>query len=394
MEGARQELPQSQPGLTELPRIAPQHVPAWRAVLLPFVLSRAMLVALTIVLAFVTHHGPLAMWNVLDTRWYVGIATHGYHWSVDGKPAVAFYPLYPLLIHLGQALHIPGVAAGLLVANLAYLGALFYVRAWVAESWDQRVASRTVWIVTFLPTGFFFFAPYSESLALLCAAGAFYHARHVQVLRAGLWAAAAILTRPTGLILLPSILLYLALGRRGERPPGDRRLLSLLAGIPAVLSVATYLWYLHTQNIPLTALAAAQRSWHRSLTVPWTGFTTSIGWLVGHPTGNPGWITENLLQLGVTILFLAVTVAAWRELDASERAYCAAFWSIVLITPEWRDGYFAPFSSMDRFVLLLFPLFAWTAAHMRVRRMRSVVGASAAFMVAAASVHLLGGWVG
>jgi Mg2+/citrate symporter len=66
----------------------------------------------------------------------------------------------------------------------------------------------------------------------------------------------------------------------------------------------------------------------------------------------------------------------------------------VLCTPEWQDGFYAPFMSTDRFVLALFPIVAWGATKVAGRRYSVVLVASAASMVVAAAVHLAGGWVG
>ena len=73
----------------------------WKPLLLAFVTTRLGLAALTLAVAIVTNQPVPHLWNHWDGNWYVGIAAHGYHWSIRGKPAVAFFPLYPLLIHVG-----------------------------------------------------------------------------------------------------------------------------------------------------------------------------------------------------------------------------------------------------------------------------------------------------
>ena len=64
-------------------------------------------------------------WNGWDAGHYVRIAESGYHLG-PGFPA--FFPLYPLLVHIADAL-LPGgaLAAALIVANLAAFGALLLV---------------------------------------------------------------------------------------------------------------------------------------------------------------------------------------------------------------------------------------------------------------------------
>jgi Gpi18-like mannosyltransferase len=343
------------------------------------------LIVLTVALAVTRHRSPLALWDVLDARWYVGIATHGYAWSLDGKPALAFFPLYPALIHVGVQLGIPAVMAGLVIANGCALAALFYVRALLIEQWGVSSARRGVWLCALFPTAFFTFAPYTEALFMLAAVAVLYHAGRRQTAIAGLWLAVALLTRSTGVILLGPLLMSVLWRRRREL---------ILAFAPAAGSLAAYAGYLVWHRLPIGQVVASEQRWHRSLTYPWHGFTASLQYLAHHLTYNAGWTAENLLQLGVTIGFLALTLAAWRDLSPPLAVYCAGFWAIVLCTPEWRDGYFAPFSSVDRFVLMLFPLAGWLAARITPRHLKFWIVMSSALMTGAAAVHLSGGWIG
>lgn len=351
----------------------------------PYALSRAVLILLTIGLAVVRHRSPLELWNVLDTRWYAGIAAHGYAWSLDGKPALAFFPLYPALIHIGIRMGYQAVLVGLVIANGAALAALFYARALVADQWGPSTARRSVWLLTLFPTAFFTFAPYTESLFLFGAAAALYHSQRGQSAVAGLWFAVAVLTRSMGVILLAPMVMSVLWGRR-------RSLVAAFA--PVVCAVAAYISFLVWERLPVTQLIGSEQHWHRDLTYPWHGFTASFDFLVSRGNYNAGWTAENLLQLGVAVVGLGLTCAAWRYLTPSAAVYCAGFWVVVLCTPEWRDGYFAPFSSLDRFVLALFPLAGWAATRLASRPFTIWLWVSGALMTGAAAVHLSGGWVG
>jgi Gpi18-like mannosyltransferase len=341
--------------------------------------------ALTLVLAILRHRSPLALWNVLDARWYTGIATHGYAWSLDGKPALAFFPLYPALIHLGMGMGISAVAVGLAISNLCTIGALFYLRALISEQWGPSVARRGVWLFALFPTAFFTFAPYTEGLFVLTAAAVLYHAQRGQTAVAGLWLAAAVLTRSTAIILFAPLLMSVLWGRR--------RMLTV-AFAPAFVAITAYLGYLLWQRLPLWQVVGSEERWHRSITYPWTGFTTSLHYLIYHATFNAGSTTENVLQLTTTIACLGLSYAAWRSLTPRVLVYVAGFWVIILCTPEWRDAYFAPFSSVDRFVLALFPLAGWAAGRLAPRPFTVWLLLSSALMTGAAAVHLSGGWVG
>jgi hypothetical protein len=395
----------------------------WGPLLLSFLSTRLALVAFTATYAILTGQSALRIWNHWDARWYVGIATHGYNWSIAGKPAVAFFPLYPLLIHAGEWLGLHGLVAGMLISNVAFAGALFYVYRLVGEEKGEHVASRTVWCLALFPTAFFTFASYSESLYLLCAVAALYYARHGRYLLTAGWLAAVVLTRPTGALVIPAVLAALYLQRRDLRTHaapdhpvarGELRLIASDTGrqslrepitpslliqaglvlLPALAGFCFYLAYLSAQRVPLGLLLVAQRSWHRSLTFPWTGMTSSINWLIHHGPHNFPWAFENVLEGAVTVLCLTLTVLAWKRMRWDMRLYCLGFWVLILTTPEWRDGYHAPFSSVDRFVLTLFPVFAWVAERTPDILLRRFAVIAIATMAAMTSTYLAGGWIG
>ncbi|MGI8826480.1 MAG: mannosyltransferase family protein [Chloroflexota bacterium] len=350
-----------------------------------FVLSRALLIVVSCTVAAAQHVSLLSVWNRWDARWYVGIAAHGYHWSLDGKPSLAFFPLYPLLVHCVSLTGVPRDVAALVLSNAAFGASLLYLYLLVDQEACPPAAWRATWLLALFPTAFFTFAPYTESLFLLSAIATVYHARRGNARVTGAWLAAAVATRATGLTLVPAALL--AMNGQTWR----RRLLMLF---PAVASLSAYLWYLQRHHLQIQRLLTAQRAWHRALAYPWTGFVASASWPVRHGIVNFGWAVENVFQLGVTILFLALTVAAWRHLGRAQAAYCAAFWLLVLISPQWLDDFYAPFSSMDRFVLALFPLAGWAALRLTARGFRRTLAWSGTLMACLAALHLAGGWVG
>jgi len=324
------------------------------------------------------------VWDQWDSKWYLGVAEHGYHWSLDGKPAVAFFPFYPLLLRLGLSLGLPGLGVALVVSNVAFGVSLFYLYAIFRHSLGPDRAARALWLTALFPTAFFTFAPYTEGLFQLAAAATLFYAQRRDVVPTSVWLAVAVMTHSTGVILIPPI--FIAFRHDLKH--------CLAALLPAGASLLTFSLYLGQIHIPLPAVPHAQTDWHRALTFPWTGFTASVQWLAQQGAAHPWWSVENVLQAGVTAIFLVVTVLAWRELDPLAAAYCATFWLMTLTSPEWLNGYYAPFSSMDRLVLALFPLSGWVAARLPLPHFRGLTAGFALLMVGSAAVHLSGGWVG
>jgi hypothetical protein len=108
---------------------------------------------------------------------------------------------------------VPGLdplAAGILVSNLAFLGALVLVHRMVRERFGGEVALRCILLLSVFPFSFYFSAVYSESLFLLLAVASLFLAGRER------WAAASICallcgaTRAPGVALAPALgLLYL-----------------------------------------------------------------------------------------------------------------------------------------------------------------------------------------
>jgi hypothetical protein len=158
---------------------------------------------------------PLARW---DSVWFLRIADSGYGGS---SARAAFFPLYPLLV---RALATPFgaspaalLAAAYAVALGALLGALVLLHRLVSLELGRPLARPVLLLLAVFPAAVFLGAPYSESLFLLLAVGAFYAARTDRFAWAGTCAAAAAATRSAGvLLMLPLAMLWWT--SRARRP--------------------------------------------------------------------------------------------------------------------------------------------------------------------------------
>ncbi len=140
-------------------------------------------VAVVLIPQFSTGH-PLActheIWNNPCTyfwlRWdataYVRIAHQGYASTSD----VAFFPLWPLMIHyggllLGAQYWFSYYIAGLLISNICFFFTLVLLYILLAEDFESSLAKRVLFYITYYPYALFFFLGYAESLfMLLCLA--------------------------------------------------------------------------------------------------------------------------------------------------------------------------------------------------------------------------------
>src|ERR687891_1645347 len=211
---------------------------------------------------------PLARW---DAAWYLRIADSGYAGS-DAR--AAFFPLYPLLV---RALATPfGASPGALlvgayaVALAAFLAALVLLYRLVSLELGRPLARPALLLLSVFPAAVFLGSPYSESLFLLLAVGAFYAARTDRWAWAGAAAAGAAATRSAGiLLLLPLAMLWWTSRERRAR---DAAWLLL-----APLGLAAYAAFLGLAEGDAWRFLDVQDAWSRELAVPLAGAWDGLG---------------------------------------------------------------------------------------------------------------------
>ena len=195
-------------------------------------------------------------WTRWDAGWYISIVRSGYSYNpVDHTGSVAFFPLYPIVVRLASVVVRNDYAAGIVVSNLAFAGAVVALYILVSSRFDRFVARCSALAVCAFPFGLFFSAVYTESLFLLLAVLAFLFAERKQWLLAGLAGLLCATTRSVGLALAPSLfLIYLGQARYHWRSFGW----SILA--PALVPIGTFAYmaylYLRFQD-PLAWYKAA-----------------------------------------------------------------------------------------------------------------------------------------
>src|SRR5829696_1410299 len=325
---------------------------------------------------------PLARW---DSVWYLRIADSGYG---DSAPRAAFFPLYPLLV---RTLATPfGTSAGAqlvaayAVSLAAFLGALVLLYRLAELELGRRLARPTLLLLAVFPAAVYFGAPYSESLFLLLAVGAFYAARSGHWAWAGTCAALASATRSAGLLLLIPLTMIWWSSR--PRRPRDAAWLLL-----APLGIAAYAAWLGLMEGDALRFLDVQEAWSREVALPlagvWDGLVAAVDGArqlasgsrapvyFEAAAGDPFRIAAINVMLFATLVFaVGACVGALRRLPAPYGIWVAA--SLVLplsfpVTPQ-------PLMSLPRFVSVLFPVFMWLALVCEERRSTDVVVAASA----------------
>ena len=341
------------------------------------------------------------VWARWDSVWLLRIAEHGYDSATDG--AAAFFPLYPASVGLlGRVFGGHYLVAGIVVSLACSLAAFALLHRLALLKLGESDARRTVLYLAVFPMTLFLQAVYSESLFLLLCVAAFLLAERRRWLLVGVVVGLALLTRLWGVALLPSVALL------AWRAPARWRALAGL--LPAPLIFAAYPLWLEAKTGDGLAFAHAQELWHRrvspagpfgglwdGLRAGWagleqlaTGSRTHAYWS-GAPDAEPFHAAAvNLEGLAFLVLFVALTVVAWRRLGAAYGLFALVSIAIPLSVPSSRW----PLLSLPRFGLVIFPLFlALAVVGRRPRAHTAIVTVSALLLGVVAVQWALWQWV-
>ena len=327
---------------------------------------------------------PVARW---DSVWYLMIAKGGYGHQLA---RAAFFPLYPLLMHVLGLATGSDLLAGALISLAAFAAALVTLHRLAAIELGRERAELTVMLVAFCPVSFFLTAVYGESLFLALSAGAILRARRGRWASAAVLAALASATRSTGaLLVVPIAVLYLY-GPRADRPLPTarwagrgftgRRLLALrhppaasmlwILLVPAGL--AAYMLYLGITTGDALAPLRAESVWLHHFAGPlggvWAGVVAAWDGLrqLLHGPAPPVYFTkaggdplmvagQNLVLFAFLVLGAVATIGVFARLPFAYGAWVLVSLAVPLSDPVTPQ----PLASLPRYELVLFPLFMW-----------------------------------
>jgi Mannosyltransferase (PIG-V) len=342
------------------------------------------------------------VWGRWDSTWIVRIAEHGY---ASAANTAAFFPLYPGAVGvLGRIFFGHYVLAGVVVSLAASLGSFLLLHSLAEAKLGAEGARRAVLYLALFPMGLFLQAVYTESLFLFLSLLAFVLAERRRFALAGVAAGLAVLTRAIGFVLLPSLVLF------AWRARSRLRALAGLAVAPLLFLVYPIglRWQIHD------SLAF----WHAELDPLWARHVSPAGPLGGIWDGlRAGWAgveqlaagtnsrsywthvhdftplhtaAINLEQLAFLVVYVALTIVAWRRFGAPYGLYAALSLAVPLSIPSERW----PLLSLPRFGLVVFPFFlALATLGGRPRRHAAVVGISAILLGVSLAQWAVFDWV-
>lgn len=246
-------------------------------------------------------------WDVFsawDSAWYQRIATTGYEYINDGKEhSVAFFPLLPLLSRAVMTFGLPFEVAGTIVNNLAFLGALVVLYAWVEELHGKSAARWATAVLAWCPFSLYGTVIYTEGLFLLLSTAALRAFDKQQYWQVALWGALASAARPTGMALIPAFLLV---AWRERRPP-----IAYIASLATGLGMLLYSIYCGMSFGDPLAFIHVQSAWGReSFLQGWFKIFRQV--VIGPVDINTGAI-KNPLHMVIVASVCAIAVLLWRS---------------------------------------------------------------------------------
>lgn len=325
-------------------------------------------------------------WAGFDGSHYITIAEQGY----IADYTQAFFPLYPMLIRFVSGLiNTNALFGGLVVSNIALVIAIVLFWKLLLLDHKKSFAYQTIFLFLLFPNSFYLGSVYSESTFLALLFASFLSARRQQWFLAGVFGSLASATRPVGIFLFPGLIIEWWLQNRSQpRNISFSKFPISLLLVP--LGLLLYMGYLHQHfNDALKFLHSqpafgADRSdriillyqvfWRYTKMI----FTvTPLSLLYFRVIKEFFWST----------LFLFLGVISFKK----SRLSYSIFAMLSYITPTLTGT----FSSMGRYILVMFPAFIvfseWLSRHRRIRA--AWYGFSGLLLTVNLALYVTGRWV-
>lgn len=236
--------------------------------------------------------------------------------------------------------------AGFLIANIAFLLALIFLYKLLLLDYRDSFAKLVILILLIFPTSFFFGAVYAESLFLLFAVLAFWFARKKMWFWSSISAMLLAVTRLTGILLLPALLIEFIIQKSKRKDLISFVLVPVGITLYSIYNKLTWgdaLYFVHAHSE-----LGNSREVAKIVLFPQTMFRYIKTLLLVPSSQYVWWIA--LLEF---VLFIACLYLLYLGLKQKIRASYLLFAILAFLLPT-QSG---TFSGLPRYVIPLFPIF-------------------------------------
>ena len=289
----------------------------------------------------------LSIWNRWDTVHYLNIAKDGYSSSpTDNKNIlIVFFPLYPLLIK--SIYYITGsyLVSAILISNAAYILACLFLYKIISLDYFDKDSTRAVIYFSIFPTAYFLHAGYTESLYLFLTIASFYYARKENWMLSGIFAMLSILTRITGILLIPALFLEYMYQKNYKINKISKSIFWFLLPIFGlfIYIIINFITY----GDPFEFLDFQKTNWQKGLAFPTQGIVESwksIWWRAPNEAFKVG-LFEILFPLTALLAFIFTI----KKLRISYSLFIILNLIFITSNTYWL--------SLPRYILGIFPIF-------------------------------------
>ncbi|MBI2007270.1 MAG: hypothetical protein HYS83_01010 [Candidatus Blackburnbacteria bacterium] len=290
------------------------------------------------------------VWANFDGRHFLSIATEGYQ-----RTNFAYFPLYPAAIWLlGRISIIPPLYLGILISGFLFLASMFVLHKIIRLDYKDNTASLALFFLCLFPLSFFYHSVYADSLFLLLSTSSFYFARKGNWPASGILGALTVLTRLSGVALIPALILEWYLQNKKLKARG------FIAPFLTLLGLVIYMVYLKLNFGDPLLFQKSMSAWQQSSFV----FPPQVIWRY---LKIFFFVDKNLLVFWIAVLefaslfaYLALSVYVWKKIRASYGAFMVALLLLISFT--------GTFAGTPRYLLHLFPAYTGMALLMHKNR--------------------------
>ncbi len=305
-----------------------------------------------------TLHGPnfklpdlSLMWASFDGQHYLKLARFGYNHPQTGFMQ-AFFPVYPSVIRLISNVFPSYLFSALTISHLSFLAALYFLIRLIKLDYSEKTAHSTIMLLLLFPTSFFFASVYSESLFLLISVLVFYTARKKRWLLSSVLVSIATATRLTGVFLIPALLVEFWISNGKD--------------IKKSFQNPSWIWFLLTPVGLIAYMLFLQRSvgdpFYFATIQPLFGAQREVGKMillhqVFYRYAKMLVFVNHLSPLFFTVLLEALTGGLFLGLSILLFKHSRLSYALYVLPSYLLPTITGTFSSMPRYVLVLFPAF-------------------------------------
>lgn len=281
-------------------------------------------------------------WANFDGVHYLGIAKNGYF----AQYTQAFFPFYPLLVRWSNFLFNNLLFGGLFISHFSFMVTLYFLYKIIILDFSEKVAKKTIIFFTFFPTSFYFASFYTESLFMCLLLASFYCLRKEKLFFSGFLGALASFTRLIGILIIPAFLWETIVVKK------KKNFLSLISCFLPLIGLSAYMFFLQKNFADALYFLHAQPFFGASRSdkivllyqVFWRYFKMFLS------VKDPLVYFNVSLEFFITVLFLILLILVYKKkLNNSYLIFSILAYILPTLT--------GTFSSMPRYVLVLFPCF-------------------------------------